>query len=276
MLAAAVPSFVLPRAALAADVDLLLEVGAKFRTGVRVGRDVTVASLRRMHRAVLIATGAPRGRLLGVPGEAGLDGVCDHVTFARRAASESLGRGEGPAVVVGGSNAAFQCARIAVRLGCEPVTVAYHRAAGRLPADEDQIDDAREEGVRVECLVRPVEVLGRNGRVDAVRFERVREAEPDAWGWRALEADRGELALPAATLVPAVDREADLDWLDGLPEVGRTPLGFLAVDPATAMTAAPGLFAAGDVVGGPKGVVEAVAAGRKAAAAIRRWLEADG
>ncbi|MBI5498682.1 MAG: FAD-dependent oxidoreductase [Deltaproteobacteria bacterium] len=277
MLACAVPSFVMPRDLLAADVEAIRALGVEFRIGVRVGRDISLETLRRGHDAVVLAVGAWRGRPLGIAGERGLEDVVDHVEFARRVSLEGPRRRGGPAVVFGGSTAAVDCARIAVRLGCRPVTLAWRRPAERLPCDAETLADAIEEGVRVLELVRPTEVRAEGGRLCGVRFERLREDEPDAWGFRPLvPAEGGEtLELPASLLVVAVDRAPDLRLLGGMPGLIRTALGFLAVDPATGMTALPGLFAAGEVVSGPKGAVEAVAAGRKVAAAVVAWTAAQ-
>jgi NADPH-dependent glutamate synthase beta subunit-like oxidoreductase len=276
MLACAVPTFVLPRELLAADIAVLEALGVAFYVGVRIGRDVNLETLRRDHDAVLLAVGAWRGKPLGTPGERWLEEVLDHVEFARRTAIEGPKPRSGPAIVVGGTTAAFQCARIAVRLGCSPVTVAFARSFDELPADAEAVADAREEGVEVLDLVRPIEVRAESGRLSGVRLARMRREEPDAWGYRALAeaAEAKPLDLPAATLIVAGDRVPDLRLLGGMPGVARSPLGFLSVDRATGMTSIPGLFAAGDVVTGPKGVVEAVAAGRKVAASIREWVVA--
>ncbi|MBI5490146.1 MAG: FAD-dependent oxidoreductase [Deltaproteobacteria bacterium] len=276
MLACAVPSFVMPRDLLAADIDAIRAMGVEFRVGVRVGRDVSLETLRRGHDAVVLAVGAWRGRPMGVAGERGLEDVVDHVEFARRITLEGPRPRGGPAVVFGGSTAAVDCARIAVRLGCRPVTLAWRRPAERLPCDAETLADAIEEGVRVLELVRPTEVRAESGRLCAVRFEGLREDEPDGWGFRTLvPSESGEtFELPAALLVVAIDRAPDLRLLGGMPGLSRTPLGYLAVEPATGMTALGGLFAAGEVVTGPKGVVEAVAAGRKVAAAVVAWIGA--
>ena len=275
MLACAIPTFVLPREALRADLDAIRALGVEFYVGMRVGRDVSLEALRQEHDAVVLAVGAWRGQKLGLPGERFLEDVVDHVEFAHRVSLEGPCPRSGPAVVVGGSTAAFACARIAVRLGCAPVTVAFHRAYERLPVDADAIEDAIEEGVQLECLVRPIAVQAAGRTLSGVTFERLREGEPDAWGYRPVEASGAEaLELPARLLVVAGERVPDLRLLGGMPGLGRTPLGFLAVDGATGMTTVPGLFAAGDVVSGPKGVVEAVAAGRKVAAGVHRYLEA--
>jgi NADPH-dependent glutamate synthase beta subunit-like oxidoreductase len=273
MPACAVPSFILPPDLLAADIDVLRALGVEFRTGVRVGRDVNLSSLREEYDAVLLAVGAWRGLPLGLAGEKRVEGVIDHVDFARQTALEGPERRRGPAIVVGGNAAAFACARIAVRLGCKPVTVAYQRPLDRIPADAEAVADAVEEGVRLVALVRVVELGAEAGRLTAVRLERLREEEPDAWGHRPL-IPTGEppVDMPVSMLVVALDRAPDLRLLGGMPGLARTPFGFLAVDPATGMTVVPGLFAAGDVVTGPKGVVEAVAAGRKVAAAVARWV----
>ncbi|MDI7266688.1 MAG: FAD-dependent oxidoreductase, partial [Myxococcota bacterium] len=276
MLAWAVPPFVMPRALLEADIEFIRRAGVEIRTGVRVGGtgNVTLDALCKVHRAVLLALGAPCGSRLGIPGEAGFAGATDHVSFAAAAASPPRPRLDGPCVVVGGSSAAFQVARIAVRLGCSPVTVAYWRPAEALPADPEGIADAVAEGVRVEHSIRPLDVTPLADGGAGIRFRRVRDGEEDAWGYRPVvdaDADADGPTLRVRTLVAAVGRSADLSAVAG--DLATAPFGFVAVDPATCMTSRRGLFAAGDVVSGPKTVVEAIAGGRKAAAAIRRFIE---
>ncbi len=274
MLAWAVPPFVMPRALLEADIEFIRRAGVEIRTGVRVGGtgNVTLDALCKVHRAVLLALGAPCGSRLGIPGEAGFAGATDHVSFAVAAASPPRPRLDGPCVVVGGSGAAFQAARIAVRLGCSPVTVAYWRSAEALPADPEGIADAVAEGVRVEHSIRPLDVtLLADGGAE-IRFRRVRDGEEDAWGYRpVVDAAAHGPVLSVRTLVATVGRSADLLAVAG--DLATTPFGFVTVDPATGMTSRRGLFAAGDVVSGPKTVVEAIAGGRRAASAIRRFLE---
>jgi NADPH-dependent glutamate synthase beta subunit-like oxidoreductase len=272
----AIPSFVLPRPLLEADVEFIRELGVEIRSGVRVGRDVPLASMRKAYRAVLLAVGAWKGKPLGLPGETGLRDVIDHVAFARAAAVDGPAPRSGPAVVLGGSQAALHCARIAVRLGCDPVVVAFPRPLDRFAADADAIEDAVEEGVRLAGGLRAAGFDVRDGAVAGVRFARVVESDPDAWGHRRLEPTGEETVLPASLVVVAHDREPDLALLAELPGVRRTPLGFIDLDPKTGMTHAFGVFAAGDVVTGPKTVVEAIASGRRAAARIRRFLAGEG
>ncbi|MBN1773186.1 MAG: FAD-dependent oxidoreductase, partial [Deltaproteobacteria bacterium] len=124
MLSCAIPTFVLPRDALRADLDEIRAFGVEFYVGMRVGRDVSLEALRQEYDAVVLAVGAWRGRKLGLPGERFLDDVVEHVEFARKISIEGPRPRSGPAIVVGGSTAAFACARIALRLGCDPVTVA--------------------------------------------------------------------------------------------------------------------------------------------------------
>ncbi len=180
------------------------------------------------------------------------------------------------------------------------MTVAYWRSAEALPADPEGIADAVAEGVRVEHSIRPLDVtLLADGGAE-IRFRRVRDGEEDAWGYRPVVdctgglfgaerltaprtpaeprgtaarflADADGPTLGVRTLVAAVGRSADLSAIAG--DVAVAPFGFLVVDPATGMTSRRGLFAAGDVVSGPKTVVEAIAGGRRAASAIRRFLE---
>lgn len=268
-----VAGFDVPRDVLAAEIGAILAAGVELRTGVRLGADISLADLSRAG-AVLIATGCPKGRGLAVdlPGDKAPEGLFDAPTLARMVAREEISSMSGPAAVVGGGAMAVAVARTLRRLGSGPVTLVASRGMEELPADEESLRRAEEEGVRFMPEMRPVEVLG-EGRVQGIRCAPVTLSEEDGAG-RRWPTGLGEetVDLEVTTIVAAEDRDPDLGWLGADDEIRRGPLGTILVDGASRMTSRDGVFADGDVATGPMSVVSAIATGMKAAVSIDRYL----
>jgi NADPH-dependent glutamate synthase beta subunit-like oxidoreductase/ferredoxin len=269
-----VPAFRLPREAIEMDVRLVERLGVRFVFGTTVGVDVPFDDLQRDYDAIAITAGAMNAVVLDVPG-ADLEGVQYGVDFMKQAnLGEELTVGR-DVVVIGGGYTAMDCSRTSLRHGAERVTIAYRRTRSELVVDEEELGETEREGVRMEFLVSPVEVLGEAGKVTGVRFIRNRLGEPDASGRRSPIAIEGsEFIVPADTVIPAVSQAADLSFLpvEADFEVNR---GRVKVDPATYATNVRGVFACGDFVTGPTTLIEAAGHGKKAAYAIDRYLAAS-
>jgi thioredoxin reductase/ferredoxin len=209
--------------------------------------------------------------VLDVPG-ADLEGVEYGVDFMRKAnLGEPLTVGR-DVVVIGGGYTAMDCSRTSLRYGAERVTIVYRRTRSELVVDEEELGEAEREGVRMEFLASPLEIIGENGRVKAVRFIRNKLGEPDASGRRSpIPIPGSEFVIPADTVIPAVGQAADLSFLPAETnfEIGR---GRIRVDPATYATNVRGVFACGDFVTGPTTLIEAAGHGKKCAYAIDRYL----
>ena len=174
-------------------------------------------------------------------------------------------------VVVGGGNVAMDAARSARRLGAEKVTVVYRRRREDMPAEPEEIEAASEEGIAIEAMVNPVELLG-DGKVEKVRCVRMVAGEFDSSGRRrTYPAEGSEFDLDCDVFIAAIGQNPESDGFarTGL-DINRD--GTFAVDPRTMATDIPGVFAAGDCVTGPATVVEAIEGGKKAAAAINQYL----
>ncbi len=266
-----VPAFRLPREAIEMDVNLIERLGVEFRYGATIGKDLTFEDLQRDFDAVAICAGAMDAVGLDVPGSE-LAGVQYGVDFMKKAnLGEPLDAGHN-VVVIGGGYTAMDCARTSLRHGAEHVTIAYRRTRSELVVDEEELGETELEGVRMEFLVSPIELLGEDGKLTAVRFIRNRLGEPDASGRRSPVPIAGsEFSVPADTVIPAVSQAADLTFLpvESTFEVAR---GRLKVDPATYATNVRGVFACGDFVTGPTTLIEAAGHGKKAAYAIDRYL----
>jgi formate dehydrogenase beta subunit len=266
-----VPAFRLPREAIEMDVRLIERLGVRFHYDTTIGESITFEELQRDFDSIAITAGAMNAVPLDVPG-ADLEGVQYGVDFMKRAnLGEELEVGT-DVVVIGGGYTAMDCSRTSLRHGAANVSIVYRRTRSELVVDEEELGETEREGVRMEFLASPVEVLGEDGHVTAVRFIRNKLGEPDASGRRSpVPIPGSEFEIKADVVIPAVSQAADLTFLpvEGDFEVNR---GRVKVDPATYATNVRGVFACGDFVTGPTTLIEAAGHGKKAAYAIDRYL----
>ena len=251
MLRYGIPSFRLENPVLDAEIDVLKELGVIFRCGVEVGKDVTIEELRKQgYDAFYLAVGAQKSAALGIPGEElkGVYGGIDFLRLVNGGARPALGK---KVVVVGGGNVAMDVARTAVRLGAE-VTVAYRRKESDMPADPAEVAEAKEEGVKFLFEHRPVEIEGKNGKVEALLCE-------------------GGKVVKCNAILAAIGQRIDLSGLD-LGEVKVDEKGRVLADEVTYQTAQPDIFVGGDAHTGPKFAIDAIAQGKQAAISIHRYV----
>ena len=268
MLTMGIPSFRLDRAVVNAEIDVLRELGVQFRTGVAVGKDVTLDQLRSAgFKAFYLGIGASKGAGLGCPGEE-LGGVSTGIDFLRR-----VNQGEKPELgsdvaVIGGGNVAIDVARAAVRLGAENVTIIYRRSRDEMPAADDEIAEAEEEGVKFRFLASPVEILG-DGKCESLKLERMELGESDARGRRkAVGTGRFE-TVPVTAVISAIGQKIDLS---GIADFETDKSGTVVVSLPSYQTSVADVFAGGDVVTGPKFAIDAIAAGKEGAVSIHRFV----
>jgi NADH-quinone oxidoreductase subunit F len=277
MMAIGIPDYRLPREALRAEIDRILGLGVELQLDSAMGRDFQLSDLERQgFKAVFLSTGAPRSRRLGVPGDE-LAGVIPATLFLKRV---NLGEPtwlEGPVLVVGGGSTAMDAARSAVRQGAASVTVLYRRGRAEMPAQSEEVAAAEHEGIRIETATVVTEVLGNDGRMHAVRIARqaapVRvagsvDAPTDAW----TTIPGSEVETQATTILVAIGEEPDPSILPPGAGIEISAWAGIVADPRTSATGRAGVFAGGDVVSGPKTIIDAVASGRRAASAIHEFL----
>jgi len=271
MLAVGIPDYRLPPPILERDIEWIRSLGVEFRTGVSVGDDIAAEQIDGEFDAVFVATGAHNSRRLGIPGE-DFPGVIPGVDFLRRLAlGAPVERGR-RVVVVGGGDTAVDAARTAVRSGADEVIVLYRRTREEMPAEETEIQALLEEGVEIEYLAAPVQVIAADGRAAAVECVRMELGEPDESGRRRPVPVAGsEFRIDADTLIPAVSQSADAK-LAGVFGLRTTRWGTIETDEVTMAASRQGVFAGGDVVAGPSSVVEAIAHGKRAAKGIDNYL----
>ncbi|MEW6399075.1 MAG: NADH-ubiquinone oxidoreductase-F iron-sulfur binding region domain-containing protein [Bacillota bacterium] len=276
MLRTGIPEYRLPRRVLDAEIQSIIDLGIEVRTGVRVGDNPTLEDLKQEgFPAIFLALGAQGSPPLGVPGDR-LEGVYPGVEFLRRV---NLGRTPDltgkRVVVVGGGNVAIDAARTSLRLGAYSVRVVYRRRREDMPAIPEEVTETEREGIGFTYLAAPVRVA-REGRVSGVVCRRMALGDFDRDGRRRpLPEPDSEFTLDADVIISAIGQAVESAWgqVAGL-RVGRG--GVVDVDARTLATGVEGVFAGGDCVSGPATVIEAVAAGKRAAAAIDRYLGGDG
>jgi heterodisulfide reductase subunit A len=274
MLRYCLPMYRLPEDVLDAEIKYIVDTGVEVRTNINVGEDISLEGLLNGgYRAVFIAAGAPRSRAMNIEGE-GLVGVTKALDFLKEVHTGKIEGLSGRVVVVGGGDAAIDSARTAIRLGPDQVTVMYRRRKEDMPARPEEVEEAESEGVKFVFLANPIRVLG-NEAIEAVECTRMRLGEPDSSGRRRpVPIPGSEFAVPADLLVEAVGEITNLSFItEGIKVTRRETV---EVDPITFETSMPGIFAGGDVVTGPKSVIDAIAAGKTAARAIDLYLKGEG
>ena len=271
MLTLGIPSFRLEKDVLNAEIDILKEMGVEFRCGVEVGKDVTIRQLRdEGYKGFYLAIGAQKSAKLRIPGEE-LEGVLGGVDFLREVNlgnKPDIGR---RCAVIGGGNVAMDVCRSAVRLGAEETYVFYRRSEAEMPADPEEVREAMEEGVKFRFLSAPVEIIGADGRVSAIKIEKMALGEPDERG-RRKPVGTGEFEIVEIdSVIGAVGQTVDWGTLD-VGALKTTKKNTAEADSLTYQTAQPDIFVGGDCYTGPKFAIDAIAAGKEAAISLHRYV----
>ncbi len=276
MLTVGIPEYRLPKATLNAEIRTIEELGVEFRFNTRVGTDITMDALRKDFDSIFIGVGAHISSKLGVPGEDDLEGVVHGIDFLRRVAlGEKVFLGERVAVV-GGGNVAMDAVRTALRTGSKEAFVLYRRTRAEMPAADEEIEEALQEGIQMEFLAAPVKVLGSGGKVTGIECIRMELGEPDASGRRRPVPIKGsEFTIEADAIIPAIGQTCDLSCVDEECKMAINKWSTFDVDPVTFATNVEGIFAGGDDVTGPATVIEAINAGKEAARSIDRYLRGE-
>ena len=276
MMAVGIPEYRLPRNILQAEINAILDLGVELKLNCHIGKDIQFNDLQKKFKAIFISVGCHRPLKLHVPGEDDLEGVIDAITFLREINMGKPVELGGKLLVIGGGNAAIDCARMALRLGCEEVSILYRRTQEEMPAYPQEVEEALEEGIEIQFLTTPVRIIGVNGRVTRVECTRMRLGEPDASGRRRpLPLKGSEFSLEADVVVTAIGQTPDLGFLSENLGMALSRKNLIEVDPRTAATNLSGVFAGGDVASGPRTVVEAVAYGKRAAKSIELYLRGE-
>jgi NADPH-dependent glutamate synthase beta subunit-like oxidoreductase/NAD-dependent dihydropyrimidine dehydrogenase PreA subunit len=282
MMRVGIPSYRLPRDVLQREIDDILSLGVELRLNTPI-RDINKL-FNDGYSAIFMTIGAHEAQKLGIPGE-DVSGVFHGVPFLQQVSlAEKTGVMQGfesaglpyvgkRAIVVGGGNTAVDASRTALRLGAEEVILLYRRSREEMPANPWEIEDAEKEGVKLQILTAPIEVLSEHGKISAVRCIKMELGELDASGRRRpVPIPGSEFVIPADTVVAAVAQAPEISFLDESHGLAITKQGTFEVDPRTLATNRPGVFAGGDAARGPGILIQAIADGRRGALSIDRYI----
>jgi len=278
MLSVAIPDFRLPREVIEKEIEYIEKRGVEIKYSTPINVNFTIENIRNSgFQAVFIAAGAQRSQNIGIPGELeDVEGFYYGLRFLRDVKvgkPVKIGR---RVAVIGGGNVALDSSRTALRLGADEVNIFYRRSREEMPVTEVEYDEALAEGIQVSFLVSPTRIVSDDWKVTGLQCIRMRLGEPEASGRRRpIPVSGSEFFARADTVIAAVGQAPDLSFLPPDSALERTRWERLAVDENKLVTSVPGIFAGGDFVSGPGMVIEAVAAGRRGAIAIDKYLRGD-
>ena len=278
MLSVAIPDFRLPKEIIEKEIDYVIKRGVEIRYNTPITINFTIEDLRRDgFEAIFIAGGAQRSQRIGIPGELeDVEGFYYGLRFLRDVKlSKSLRIGRRVAVI-GGSHVGLDVSRTAVRLGADEVNAYELLAREQLLVTDTEYEEAMDEGIRVNFLVSPTRIVSDNWKVTGLQCVHMQLGEPDASGRRRpVPISGSEFFTPADTVIAAVGQAPDLSFLPPDSALERTRWERLAIDENRLATNVPGVFAGGDLIAGPGRVIEGIAAGRRGAIAIDKYLQGD-
>jgi len=276
MLISGIPAYRLPRELLRKEIDLLIDENVTIEYNTAFGRDITVDSLfAQEYKAIFLAMGAHKSRKLNIEGE-DITGVFPAIAFLKafNLRGESLANGR--VGVIGGGDSAVDAARVSIRQnGVKSVTIFYRRTQHEMPALKEEVEAALQEGIQLQTLISPLKIHSKKGRLTSVNFIKNKLGDFDSSGRRNPVPIPGtKVTIPLDTLIVTIGDVPDIDYISPM-GIEVTKRGTIKVDAKTFSTSRPGVFAGGDVVTGPNTVVDAIAAGKKVAVMIDRFLRGE-
>ena len=272
MLRYGIPSYKLEKDLLAAEIDVIREMGVEIRCGVEVGKDITIEELREQgYKGFYAAIGCQRGRKPGITGE-NAEGAYTAVDFLKEAGAKESFDLEGDVVVIGGGNVAIDAARVSTRCTDAKVSMFCLEQKSDMPASEEEVAEAQEEGIEINCGWGPKEIIEENGHVSGIVFKKCVRVF-DEQGRFSPEYDEDDtVTVECSHVIFSVGQT--IEWgsmLDNL-HVALRPNGSVLADRLTYQTSEPDIFAGGDVYTGPKFAIDAIAAGREGAISLHRYV----
>lgn len=277
-----IPEFRLPKSLVRKEIDGLKKLGVKFETNVIIGKTITIDELLdNGYEAVFIGTGAGLPKFMNIPGE-NLNGVYsanEYLTRINLMKAYDFPNSHTPikqgkkVAVVGGGNVAMDAARSALRLGAEEVHIIYRRSEEEMPAREEEVHHAKEEGIIFDVLTNPVEILGQDGWVTGIKCIRMELGEPDESGRRRpIPIEGSEFVMDIDTVIIAIGTSPNPLIKSTTKDLAVYPWGGIIIDEETGATSKDRVYAGGDAVTGAATVILAMGAGKRAAKAIHEKL----
>lgn len=272
MLRYRIPSYKLEKDLLTAEIDVIRELGVEIRCGVEIGKDITIEELREQgYKGFYVAIGCQRGRKPGITGE-NAKGTYAAVDFLREAGAKESFALEGDVVVVGGGNVAIDAARISSRCVDAKISMFCLEQRENMPASKEEIAEALEEGIELNCGWGPKEVLEEDGKVAGVVFKKCIRVLDEQGRFSPEYDEEQTVTIPCKHVIFSVGQA--IEWgnmLDNL-NLKRRPNGGALADKLTYQTSEPDIFVGGDVYTGPRFAIDAIAAGREGAISLHRYV----
>ncbi|MDD5448896.1 MAG: NADPH-dependent glutamate synthase [Actinomycetota bacterium] len=276
-----IPEFRLPNQVVKREIDLLEAMGVEIMLNFVVGKTASLTELLSRHHSVFLGLGAGLPLFLGIPGE-NLNGVYsaneflvrNNLMFARKFPEyDTPIKKREKVIVVGGGNVAMDSARTALRLGAKEVTVVYRRSRAEMPARIEETEHAEEEGIDFLFLTNPVEAKGEDGWLKSVVCQKMELGEPDESGRRRpVPIEGAYTTIEAEILIAAIGAGPNPLLIKTAPQLKLTKRGYIEVNPKSLETSIPGLYAGGDIITGAATVIDAMGAGKVAAAAMNAYM----
>jgi NADH-quinone oxidoreductase subunit F len=280
MMFTAIPAYRLPREVIEREIESLLDENVTLKLNTALGDQITIDGLLQDgYKAVFLALGAHKSKPLEIEGE-NSEGVYPSIQFLRQLNVLGKKVAKGAVGIIGGGNSALDAARASLRQeGVTSVTIFYRRTRTEMPAYEEEIEAAIQEGIKIETLVAPVKVLSLDGKLTGLRSLRNNLGEPDSSGRRRpVPIPGSEFDVNLDTLIVAISESSDTDCLTVASSMRietDDKTGTVVVNAETLCTNRPGVFAGGDIVTGPNTIVDAIAAGKKVAVMIDRYVRGE-
>jgi NADPH-dependent glutamate synthase beta subunit-like oxidoreductase len=273
-----IPAYRLPRNVVRGELEDVEAYGVKVKLNSKLGKDFTIEDLKEQgFKAIFLAIGAMKGRKLGIPGEEETEGVMDAMEFLRRVNLGDETRLGDNVVVIGAGNSAVDCSRVSKHLGCKEVNIVYRRTRKEMPASDWEVDEAEEEGVKLNFLSAPTRVIGKDGKVVGLECLKMELGEPDESGRRRpVPIEGSEFTIDTDLVIAAVSQAPDMEYFKTIEGLDITRWNTFEVDPDTMETTVEGLFAGGDAATGPDSVILSVQTGLQGANAIHKYLGGEG
>jgi heterodisulfide reductase subunit A-like polyferredoxin len=272
MLRWGIPEYRLPKKVLDHEIEIIRRKGVKFVYNCVVGKDITIQKLRNDNEAVFIAAGAHKSRKLGIPGEQ-INGVIHGVEFLRDAGSVNKPKVKNKVIVIGGGNVAVDVARTALRLGAKQVEMVCLEGANEMPAYKEEIEATLAEGIKIRNGWGPKRITG-NGSITGIEFKRCTRVFDDQKRFRPVFNENELITVDADQIIIAIGQMTDEQFVG---HIGvESERGYFKADPVTGQTSIESVFAGGDNASGPAAVIDAVAAGKRVAESIERFLTDKG
>ncbi|MFC2013349.1 NAD(P)-binding protein [Chloroflexota bacterium] len=277
MMSMSIPDYRLPRNIPQTEIETIQKMGVEIKLNSPAGKDgLTLDDIwQKGYKAIFIAVGAHKSLKLNLPGE-DLEGVYDGLSFLKAVKMGGKVKVGSKVAIIGGGNVAIDAARTALRLGTKEVSILYRRTRDEMPVLKEEIEKAEEEGIKIDYLVAPLRILSQNGKVSGTECARMELEWIDASGrMRPKPINGPEFVVDVDTVIAAIGETPNFAFLGNESKFNITPKGILEVDPTSLATSVPGVFAGGDAVSGPATAIEAIAAGKRAAMFIDRYLSGE-